>query len=93
MYKNCVQHGQNYSKNLGTKQRFYPDDFNSSSALGISAIYTQLYKQLPRPLMNIKFSLNQPVNIYLSTVSTCPTIMATILKFNELLIIKEVGRT
>lgn len=91
MFKYCVLLADNRWKTLRTSSGFYPGIPQTLKTLFITAVYAQLYKPSTRPIVNIKFSLNESVKVKLSTVSTHPTITTTILKFNELVIIKKVG--
>lgn len=91
MYKACVLPGYNYSKSLFINSRLSPAVFFSLKIMSKTGICTQLYEPLTRVLVHIKFSLNEPVYRCLSTMSTRLTMKTTRLKFNEFIIIKEVG--
>lgn len=93
MFKNRALFVDNPLVNLRINQRFYPTDVFNNNLMFITVGFTQLYKPTSRVFINIKNSLNTPINNCLSTVSTYTTIGTTKLNFNEIVINKEFGIT
>lgn len=89
MLKACGPVGATACITLGINSFLYTVLLLRFSKLFISLIFTSLFTNTNRAVMNIKVSLNQSIYRYLSTVSTAPTIKATKLKFNEIIIIKQ----
>jgi len=89
MFKSCVQAGDRLRITVGITSGFYTAGLSQIKFMGKNRFYTQLYQQLTRPLLHIKFSLNSSVKNYLSTISTPPTIKPTKLIFNEIVIYNQ----
>lgn len=86
MFKSCVQTGEILRITSRITFGFYTVSLSQINFVGKNRFYTQLYQQLTRALLHIKFSLNSSVKNYLSTVSTSPTIKPTKLIFDEIVI-------
>lgn len=93
MCKSCVLAAYNLVRYGGISFALFPTISLKFNVGGISALLIRAYELSYHLLVHIKFSLNQSVFSKLSTVSTHPTIETTKLKFNKIIIIKEVRKT